>query len=147
MSIATSPVATSGDIIIGILIQKISCKSRKTTGRLGRRRVINVLKPHIIAFVLGRGVSMHRTFFLSKPTVNLFTRGKQALTVRTRVMEQQRAELENKWVLSRVSGYMAKVKSLGLEKGGWTVFDVNVEGRLPLVPWEYLKSVYQFCDL
>jgi hypothetical protein len=64
-----------------------------------------------------------------------------ALTVRTRVMEQQRTELENKKrVLSRVSGYMAKVKSLGLEKDRWTVFDVNVETPVTFATMEQILN-------
>ena len=51
-----------------------------------------------------------------------------ALEVRTRLMERQRAELENKKrILSRVSSYMAQARALGLAEDQWTVFEVNVE--------------------
>ncbi len=81
-------------------------------------------------------------FFIQTYRQFIHTREKvEALTVRTRVMEQQRAELENKnRVLSRVSGYMAKVKSLGLEKGGWTVFDVNVEAPVTFGTMEHILN-------
>ena len=65
----------------------------------------------------------------------------EALTVRARVMEQQKAELENKKrVLSRVSSYMTKVKSLGLEKSRWTVFDVNVETPVTFATMEQILN-------
>ena len=64
-----------------------------------------------------------------------------ALTVRTRVMEQQRTELENKKrVLSRVSDYMVKVNALGLEKDRWTVFDVNVEAPVTFGTMEQILN-------
>jgi hypothetical protein len=63
------------------------------------------------------------------------------LTVRTKLMEQQRAELQaKKRVLSRVSGYLAKVKTLGLQKDDWTVFEVNVEAPVTFGTMEQILN-------
>jgi len=81
-------------------------------------------------------------FFIQTYRQFIHTREKvEALTVRTRVMEQQRTELKNKKrALSRVSGYMAKVKSMGLGKDRWTVFDVNVEAPVTFGTMEQILN-------
>ena len=72
------------------------------------------------------------------------------LEVKARLMEQQRAELQNKKrALDRVSSHMAKARSLGLASDQWTVFEVNVEapvtfGTMELILNQCTNSAYYY---
>ena len=76
---------------------------------------------------------------------------KEVLTVRVRILKQQKRETERKKrIISRVNDFINRARSLGLEKNRWSVYDINIDEPVTFFEMEQIleqcenSSVYYF---